>query len=293
MTTPSVADFARLTETHTQALIFRKIYQLCHGRGVARFGPGWTAPTLNRIAEWIGIHKATVSRAIKWLEEQGYILVRRLRWNRSPRVYIRLLIRPRATCRNVSATSTGCTMQRAREDGRKTDMKPPKTERDGARSPEAGKKLGLSGPLEAPSHPPAPLAPPEGRSPLALGAWWSKVLRQNGYGGFSKDVKNLRHVGLVRDRLEDAGMDLRKELEEIIENWATVAPKSAGKHPVPWAVLRALPNYVSWKKQVAMHASAPEPSKAEKASPKKYGVVDPFKPSKLSQLIAKKLGKRE
>lgn len=271
-----------LTSSEIEARVLHLLHNLFKTTKLERDGLTWTAPKLDWIAQQLGSSKATISRAIRALQERGLLLVRSLRFRRSPRLYIRVLIRARETCGNV----TGSTMKRAKINN--TDKNNPPSgnmavppEQEEPRKASRFIRGKVSEVRDRLERARSERDNNPGHTPTALAHRWNKLLRLNGYPAFDLDQKNLAHVALCLRRIPD----LPDRLDDMISNFSTYAPKNAGKVPLPWALHRARHEWVRWSEwQKKNKVPAVKPAEQKKAMPTTTPVVSPEK--KLSPLMA-------
>jgi len=254
-----------------QAHVLRKLHQLYKTTTLQREGGLWTAPKIEMLARQLGVHKSTISRCIDWLSRQGFILVKKWRWGRSPRLYIRMLVHLSATRRATSTQlETPLTNKRHATCNYNTNKK---SNIDNMQaSPETCEDLTtLNKKEDLPrirlknkiSRVPARVreakerrdAEPPKDTATDIGQRWQGMLRAWEGKTFPLDPKTLRHINLARGRMKDAGLDLRDHLETIIEEWSQFAPKEAGKVPVPWAFLRSFKLYLDFLAERKQHAT--------------------------------------
>lgn len=253
-------DLRQITQTATQANLLRLIMRLHGTTRIIKDGVPYLAIQLDKMAEMIGLRaRSSVSRALKWLEANGFIRITRDRWNRSPRLYLRPLIRVKETpplpCDHISdATSTqrektvtGCV-------GATSCLNPPekKENLEAGTPPETGTipvlAKALKGSLkdaedriaekrkEVREH--ARAKPP---TPQAVAHEWVRLLGEYGYLGFTPtEPKHLKHVGKTIKLFDcKTGGLFVAELERRIAAWQDKRPKALGKAPPhPWAINR-------------------------------------------------------
>lgn len=283
-------DFAVITKTPLQAALLRKLHRLYETTRLERDGQRWTSPKIKTLAEQLGVHHATISRALRQLADWGLILLKRWRWNRSPRLYIRVLVKARRAPAHTERTLTDSQNAHCRHNTRKENTPSGNTCGSADASPNLGSVLSSAG--SSGERPTSPQSPPSPRrqklrgslrdvgsrlterrgdpepgyndDPRKIGAKnlhrrWARLLREYDASYLPDDKKTLRHIGLVRDRLAERGVNVWDVLPHLILNWIDYAPKRAGKDPVPWAALRALDAYVEYRDAMGKPTvSAPE-----------------------------------
>lgn len=137
----SLTPYLAVAGTPTRALILERLHYLYRTSHLVIEGQSWTSPTLERIADALGIHKATVLRAVRWFADHGLIQIMSRRWGHSPRLYFRFLIRAKseppardhksdATWNATSRNLPSCNLQPA--DLNMLSKEGLKTERDAA-----------------------------------------------------------------------------------------------------------------------------------------------------------------
>lgn len=204
-------------------------------------------PFLNGIGRKFDLHKSTVSRALKWLAQQGYISLRTIWINRVKRLQIRVLIRPRATppC-NTPATppqhpatlhtpdtlSNSLDMQADTGSAGKAEMvlKPPlppkeviehniQQKRENSRARDRLKPA----------------------TPQVIAYEWDRLLSEYGYQRIDPTSgKHLKHIAKTIQLFGNPTIGgMVNKLEYRISMWMNSRPKHLGKAPPhPWAINR-------------------------------------------------------
>jgi len=236
-------DTRALTKTPTQANLLRTILRLYESTRINRDGVPYLAVQLDRFAAMLGVRaRSTIQRALRWLEANGFIQIVRDRWCRSPRLYIRPLVKPRATYTQRESNVTGCAGATCNHNTHEKENKI-----IGTASPDTV-RMALRGSIEgaadrvqkkqevtrtrAKGKPPAP---------KIIAREWSRLLAEYGYPRFDQDdPKHLRHIGqTIRHlRLNTVG-EIVAELERRINLWQNKRPDRLKKTPPhPWAINR-------------------------------------------------------
>lgn len=208
-------------------------------------------PRLKSFGVLVRLHKGTISKALKWLCEQGYILIKRIALHGQPRLQIRLLIRPRQHLPqhpgNTSGNTPGNTP--ATHIPLDTPENSPNTPDIPATPERAGiLAMSLKGPVsgalarlkqkQGATRARAREKPP---APKAIALEWNRLLREYGYTGFDVgDGKHLRHTGKTIKLFGLATTEaFMVELERRVSIWPDARPKALGKAPPhPWAINR-------------------------------------------------------
>jgi len=268
-------DWNLFTDTPLQSDLMRRLFRLYEKTTLMRDGDRWTAPKVDWLARQLGVHKSTVSRALKALAGRGLILLRKWRWSRSPRLYIKVLIRPRnvkaqrernltetqnATCYyntdkeiSPSGNSSGASPEQDNQGiitiSPEKDRKPPSppSRNPGRKIKGSGADAATRAETRREEGPGVKATNPHKPSSRELQRRWDGLLRANCGIGVPDDNKTLRHVGIVRDRMTAAGVNAWDELPRVIDRWNDFSQKKAGPNAHPWAVIRALPAYLAYR----------------------------------------------
>lgn len=279
---PDLTLYRGLTRTHTQALVLAKLDAFYRTTKLAIDGVRWTAPKIDVLAAQLGVHKSTISRVIRWLADQGFILIRKDRWCRSPRLYIKVLFRFRekpvqlenqtpvqpqcnltgtqdATCnlrpvitkirKRLSAMVRGCAADALPVQVLSSAGSGEKGPRRRSLSP------GVSGAQERAVER-GKVAPGQGGPANEVAAFWNGILRRDGYKPFPVDPKSMAHIRNLDRRFTAIGSDLPTHIPRMIEHWLTFAPPDAGKTPHPWAAIRAFNAYCAYQDALKQAQSA-------------------------------------
>lgn len=259
MSTTAQLDYRAFTKTPTQASLLRLIVRLHQTSRIERGGTPYLAIQLDRLAEMVGVKaKSSVSRALAWLRENGLIQIVRDRWNRSPRLYLRPLIRPRrATSTQRETPLTGCADATCSHN----PLKETETSQTGASradaldapaTPEKAESaaMPLRGPLEdAKTRMQAKVEVARARAgerdavPTAVAHGWVRLLGQYGYPAFPLNDKHKAHVRRFIEKIGPKTVaECLKEIERRIGLWQNSRPDLLKKTPPhPWALLRTMP----------------------------------------------------
>lgn len=268
MPSPSALDYRVFTRTPTQASLLRLIVKLHQTTRIERGGIHYLALQLDKLAQMIGVRaRSSVSRALEWLKENGLIQIVKDRWNRSPRLYLRPLIKPRRAlppqCNdNADATSTqresnvtGCVGATCSHNDReeKEILKSGSSPADARGAPDIPEKqekldMLLKGPLKdaqkriaAKADAVQAIVADKAPAPKIVAHRWVRLLAEYGYPSFDpNDDKHLAHIRKTIAMFSAPTVAAFViELERRIGLWQNARPDRLKKTPPhPWALNR-------------------------------------------------------
>jgi hypothetical protein len=287
-------DFRAVTKTPTQASLLRLIVRLHKTTKIERDGRAYLAIQLDRLAEMVGLRaRSSVYRALEWLKEQGFIQIVRDRFNRSPRLYLRPLIKPRATSTQRETTVTGCadatcshnpssikeTIQSGAPAADAPGTPAPSGKQEDADMPLRGPLKDAGNRIETKAKAVREAISGKGPEPALVAHEWVRLLAQYGYPGFpASDVKNLAHIRRTIDLFGSSTVaEFVRELERRIGLWQNTRPDRLRKTPPhPWAMnrLHLLFTAAGQDTGLGVPVLVPEPLATDTPQPK----VDEAKP---------------
>lgn len=207
--------------------------------------------TLAHLSKFVKKSRSAISRYIRWLEDQGFITVRREKNRVWTSLFIRCNIRLKARDHKADGTTDGTTMAPYTQDDtqeKTQDNRGHSPERVGPPEPSGVSEMGLGKKLDGVEKrvdQKQQLARARTRdkrpSPKIIAHRWRRLLSEYGYQLFdADDGKHLRHIKTTIKLFgAKTTEEFLEELERRIGMWQNVRPDTLKKAPPhPWALNR-------------------------------------------------------
>ena len=225
----------------TRARILHQLMEWQHTTNLKDImGRAVMIPLLKNMARRIGVQTPAISKVMRWLADQGYIAITKIKIGRSWRLQIRLLIRLRKPSGNPQGNRQETLYL---SDTSKSLIIPSR----GTTAPEIVKMV-LRGPIEGAADrikEKREQAQKTGKdkppTPLPAAHEWVRLLGEYGYRGFYPN--DLKHLKAISKTIELVGAPTLKaftaEIERRMGLWQNQRPDHLGKAPPhPWAINR-------------------------------------------------------